>query len=318
MLGQHPRICLVNEPELLLALYRSGHAIHDLLDEQQRQRLPNDLRRVALCARHLRRLPAELLAQIAAEPGRLAVRDIYERLLPKPSDADLVWGEKSLNNLFFVPDILAAYPEALIVHLVRDARAVALSNYEKEAAKSGASPPARESSAWAMNWRLQVTFFAEQALRWSQWMEFAVSLRERVPRHGLLELRYEDLLEHPEQSLRLICEELGLEYEPRMLDAQSRRADAVLASAHAYAHGKIARELDRSRARSYLALPEALVWIVEGFAGKTLRAFGYELAQPKLGVWERWQARYQWLKNRRRLLRDLAAHMQQRLLARAG
>lgn len=44
-------------------------------------------------------------------------------------------------------------------------------------------------------------------------------------RHGLALLRYEDFVEEPEPQLRAICERLGVEFEPNMLDYTHARAD---------------------------------------------------------------------------------------------
>ncbi len=309
MLCQHARIRLVNEPELLLAFYRAGHSLSSTLSPDQQRRLRTELGRVPLCDRHLQRLPPAVLAALDRSPDWATVRDLYESLLPRPPGFDGVWGEKSLNNLFFVPDILTVYPDALIVHLVRDARSTALSSYQKKIACSQ-TERSRLETAW-LEW---APFFASRAMRWARWMEFARGLDKRA----VLQIRYEDLVAEPQKHLQRICAELGVDYEPRMLEAASRGNDPVLASAQAYAHGNIAREIDPSRARAYQSLPPALTWVVERFAGESLEALGYELVRPELTAWQRWQVRWQWLKHRRRLEQETAEHMRLRRPAQAG
>lgn len=44
-------------------------------------------------------------------------------------------------------------------------------------------------------------------------------------RHGLTLLRYEDFVEYPESQLRAVCDRLGIEFEPNMLDYAHPRAD---------------------------------------------------------------------------------------------
>lgn len=281
VLSQHSRISLVNEPELIWALLRAGYRLEDEVSPEALSTLIRNLERIEMCRRHLGRVP-EARAALARTPRPISVREVYERLLPSPDDPQIVWGEKSLNNLFWVREIAALYPSALLIHIVRDPRAVALSRHRKRhpagLGESADTAPARPATLWS---------FAQHARLWRGWMTIARASAAALPAQGWLELRYEDLLARPEVMLRAICDAIGVPYESEMLDAERRRGDSVLRSEAAAAHARLAGELDAGRAASFRALPPALLWIVERESGPLLRAFGYEPSHPALSLRER-------------------------------
>ncbi len=64
----------------------------------------------------------------------LPFKTVYEKLL-QVSSTDIVWGEKSLNNFFFVQDISQIYPDALWINVIRDARSCVWSKFIKNKLK---------------------------------------------------------------------------------------------------------------------------------------------------------------------------------------
>ena len=92
-------------------------------------------------------------------------------------------------------------PEAHVVHLIRDGRDVALS------LRATWFAPAEDLAALARHWAEQIR-----------------SARRQVAgRDCYTEVRYEDLVAEPEETLRRICADLDLDFDPAMLELPPRR-----------------------------------------------------------------------------------------------
>ncbi|MHC4561118.1 MAG: sulfotransferase family protein, partial [Planctomycetota bacterium] len=243
----------------------------------------------------------------------LSFVEVYEKLLPRPHGDQIAWGEKSLNNLFFVRDLIKMYPDSVIIHIIRDARSSLLSYFQKKQRdKSGKiTKIARKLQS---NWSKSIIFFAKQAILWKHWMSIARSSKQLIPPETWTEIRFEDLLEKPEDCLRSLCDKIGVAFEDKMLDPASRLSDPVLETEAAYAHQKIAQDLDKSRAHSYEILSPHLIWVVEKHAGEMMQELGYHLIRPNLPFWQRYTlittlTRYRWI-----VKREVVSHMNLRCL----
>ena len=104
-----------------------------------------------------------------------------------------VWGEKSPNYREHIPLLNRLWPHVRVVHIVRDARDVALSS----------------EKAWGKHVLRNVQRWADEV---AACRRDGQALGERY-----LELRYEDLLSDPERELTRIAAFLGLEFDERML-----------------------------------------------------------------------------------------------------
>jgi len=112
------------------------------------------------------------------------------------SEGKTIWGDKSL--FFRTIDILnTLFPEARFIHIVRDGRDVFDSWRKMDPSKNNAS-------VIALDWSYKL-FKIEQSFR-------------KIPPGHAFTLRYEDLLERPEEVIKEVCAFLNVEYEPAMLD----------------------------------------------------------------------------------------------------
>jgi len=177
------------------------------------------------------------------------------------------WGEKTPGHLFHWDRIQGRYPDAKIVHIVRDPRDVALS--------------------W-IKVRFGVKTFYMAASRWRLYLEEVSRVKELVGPRRLHEVKYEDLLENPESELRTICEFLGESYSDRMLSFHENRAaygtDAVNES-------NLKKPLlTRNSGKWATELSPAAVELVESVTGDWLLRYGYEqtAALREIGKLEDW------------------------------
>jgi len=91
--------------------------------------------------------------------------------------------------------LLRLWPTARFIHLVRDPRDVA---------------PSCIPMGWAGNVWTAIERWVTAERLWS-------ALQERVPAERRLEVRFEDLICHPETELERVCAFLGISYDPAML-----------------------------------------------------------------------------------------------------
>jgi hypothetical protein len=106
----------------------------------------------------------------------------------------VIWGDKTPYYLVILPLIHQLYPGVRVIHIIRDARDYALS------LKKG----------WYKN-----VFRATQ--RWTDAVRKCRTDGFRLPQGQYLEVRYEELVDEPEETLRRVCTYLSVPFEPSMV-----------------------------------------------------------------------------------------------------
>ncbi len=183
------------------------------------------------------------------------------------------WGDKSTAYLTEMRRIEEALPEARFLHIIRDARDVALSQM---AAYFGAQSAEEAAQKWVR--------------RVNRGRHVGAKLRHYT------EVRYEDLVDDPEPVLREVCDFLELPWEPQML-AYHERADerlqelnhefsrrkgrpAVSGERRLALHALTARPPQPSRAGRWRTdMPVDQQRAVEGIAGELLVELGYPVGE---------------------------------------
>lgn len=158
--------------------------------------------------------------------------------------AEGVWGDKSPGYLAHLPLLWRLWPEARVIHIVRDCRDYCLSMREAW----GKDP---ERAAW-------------------RWAERVGAARQEGAAHPgrWLELRYEDLLDAPEPTMRRVCAFIDQPFDAAVL--RPRLAPENLGAA-AGADRIVRGNAGRWRSR----MSPALLAKVEAVAGDELLAHGY-------------------------------------------
>ena len=147
------------------------------------------------------------LTSAAATPAVTAdIRGWFDR----QAEPGQVLVEKCPRNILRLPYIFQVFPEARIVHVVRDGRDVACSMV-----------PACGGQEWAHlkppSWQRLMTEYegpVRCARAWKEIMEIAFTDLERVPHLGI---RYEDLVRDPVETVRLVLDHLGLDLHPAVV-----------------------------------------------------------------------------------------------------
>jgi hypothetical protein len=166
------------------------------------------------------------------------------------------WGDKSLNTEKYADVIFQAYPDAKMLHILRDPRdryASALKRWKKIRGGVGSG-----TAMWLASVRL-----AERNLA-------------KYPGQYKI-VRYETLAAYPEETSREVCDYLGEEFFPEMLTmkgAETFRDEGGNSSFEQHGAGTISTR-SIGRYRSYLSRED--IGFIQWSAGRKMSAYDYAL-----------------------------------------
>lgn len=125
-----------------------------------------------------------------------------------------IMGEKTPAHLAWAETLLAWYPDARIVHMVRDPRAVFVSEVRRRAEGTDTVP-----YRWLVRVPPLLRAFVLLQVTWA-WAIAVDRHRALAARHPdrYRAVRFEDLVRDPEETIGSVCAFLGVEPEPAMLD----------------------------------------------------------------------------------------------------
>ena len=169
------------------------------------------------------------------------------------------WGDKTPGYVRFLPLIRREFPEAFVIHLIRDGRDVAASFLEQPFGPKSAIDAARY---------------------WKRDVELGMQEGAAFPAEQYLEVRYEKLSSEPEGVLRSVCERIGVEFDPAVLD-QGHAASKYILPEHFW-HEKSAQPVTTARIgrwRDRLTDLDAQLFELE--AGTLLKHLGYGIETRK-------------------------------------
>ncbi|QNN25008.1 sulfotransferase [Planctomycetales bacterium ZRK34] len=171
--------------------------------------------------------PQELLRQIAEDADRA---DLAENLHPRffwmrdsidqflrtvdtiAQDAGkTVWLEKSPAHLFYVDEIERYVEDTLFIHLVREGQHTVASLYD--------AGQKFEAPGWHK--------FTDIDCAIDEWNASVRMSRTLLSRPNHMLVRYEDMVSQPEVALTRLCDAMGVEFEPGMIDQRQQRLSGV-------------------------------------------------------------------------------------------
>ncbi len=250
ILDRHPSIAICPETQFQRLVYSRRKAFGDLSNLSNRRGLIDEY----LSSRFIRRMEldqAGLAEQLQREGANY--RTMFSSLLRYYADSQgkSRFGEKTPQHALFLETLCEWFPNAAILHMVRD-------------------PHATVASMQRMPWRHSVVANARI------WLKLNRAARRFRQWPGYLEVRYEALVTDPERGIREICSFIGEEYSPSMLvheeDPPEASADWLLRSRSAVT----AARLDVWRKE----LTEAQIAQIEWVLGSELESFGYAREAP--------------------------------------
>lgn len=137
--------------------------------------------------------------------ARYMVQSILECYLESVAKPFLVL--KTPDDIAHVEFLVELFPDARLIHIVRDGRDVACSS------------AAKRNTGWGdkLNGGYGVITIENAMKRWATWEAQAADALAKLPKNQILKLRFEDLVGSPVAELQKVTLGLGLNFEPEML-----------------------------------------------------------------------------------------------------
>jgi len=192
----------------------------------------------------------DTLAQSFLAEGRANIRDVVTGIFEHNARGlgKARWGDKTPYYALHLDKLVEWWPDARIIHLVRDGRDVALSLFGRK----------HDFSVYNI-------YYAAQY--WQKYVDVCREQGCRLPPGQYLELRYEDVLNDKDAAMRTVCDFIG---EPMPLSAPQ-----VVGLSAASRQLKTVNRNNQQKWRQ--ALNTWQIRVFESEAGATLEQSGYPL-----------------------------------------
>lgn len=204
------------------------------------------------------------LRRLVAMPSSERERGLFELAMEVHAAGRPVYGEKTPAHIFFVPQLLQWFPNARIIHTFRDPRAIYASRKKKAEDKAG------QSARIGLR-RLGVVFQLASSLHviinWRRAERRHQKYQEQYPERYIL-LKYEDLVQQPEYTLKRLCSFLNIPLTHSMLAQTVVNSSFLPDGGVGFDAGSI------TRWRKHVD-PLVQRWFVM-WLGPQLREYGYE------------------------------------------
>jgi hypothetical protein len=144
-------------------------------------------------------------------------RAVFDVMLDSYAEyrAKRVRGEKTPAHVRYIDELLEWYPDARVVHMLRDPRGVYVSELRRRREVHSAHP--YRELARIGDRALAAFVLAETIVAWADGARRAQAAARRYGSRYIV-VRFEDLVRDPEHVIRRLCESLGIEFVPAMLD----------------------------------------------------------------------------------------------------
>lgn len=175
------------------------------------------------------------------------------------------WGDKSLHTERYADAIFEAYPNAAILHMIRD-------------------PRDRYASALT-RWKVNRSGVGGGTAVWLSSVRLAQQNQKKYPKRYKI-VRYETLTSSPEETLRAICDFVNEPYSPEMLTmngAKSFRDEGGNSSYTSYKPGRIST---RSIGRFRQVLSKHQIAFIQLLCRRAMQQYDYELEPLDLSLVE--------------------------------
>ncbi len=187
----------------------------------------------------------------------MRLRDLVEIVYRSHMEAEgkSRWGDKTPAYIEIIPSLAAMFDDAKFIHLIRDGRDVAKS-FQRQ--------------GWHGPWMHGYT------REWLTAVELDMRLSKTQLNERILRVLYEDLVLHPEVTLRRICAFIDEQFEDQMLQWHGK-VDNSIPVREKNIHSSLGRDMnpsDVSRWKREMTSRE--IFVAEALIGTQLSHFGYE------------------------------------------
>ena len=206
MLRSHPRISMpTGESHFIVPLCENALGFGDLSQLENVRRLLREMHRRSASFLdtdlHGIRFEIEPLALDLWKEGRRTPAGIIAGLFEKNAfgEGKVRWGDKTPYYVLHLPKIIAWFPGAQFIHLIRDGRDCSLSLINRR-----------------HDFNVYNAF--EAARYWQRYVQAGREHGKRLGPDSYVEIRYEDLLADPSGTMMRICTFLGEQYSESLVN----------------------------------------------------------------------------------------------------
>lgn len=211
---------------------------------------------------------------LISQAERIDYKNLYTEVLCSLAEdaGKTIVVDQTPRNILYAADILANYPNAVILHMVRDPRAVLLSQRNRWRRRSKGS---NEIPWWN---RLRVFFNYHPITTTHLWLMACQKGIEVEENSRYMRVRFEDFIESPEQILKQICSFLKVDYDQKM-QAIPRIGSSNLQN-DANKSGISIDVIDVWKT----SLPKSDLWICQFISSSFMSGLGYTLVNISFPV----------------------------------
>lgn len=171
--------------------------------------------------------------------------------------------EKTPQNIFYLKEIFELYPNAHVINMVRDPRAVMLSQKNKWMR--------RKLGGWYITRReairLRINYHPITLSKlWNAAIGAALKFKDD---NRVLTVIFEELLEQPEATIRKICAHVGVDFNPEMLQITQESSSIEMDSEE--------KGFKKERAVNWRkgGLNDTEIWWCQQISGDYMRHYGF-------------------------------------------
>lgn len=215
--------------------------------------------------KYLKRLPEtsrhQLIRSLSGERGDLS--KAFTSFLAGDGPHAVI-GDKDTEYMRYLPHLKKVYPDSFLLHIKRDPRDVIAS---------------RKKAEWSKN--RSVEFHA------AEYQYYIKKLCREGPElftRRYFELKYEDLLHHPQNTLQPVLTELGLNFSENMLDFQNNSKNLVAQDEKAWKQNLNKPLLTNNFDKWMQELTEKEVGIIQSGLEDYFRANNYTLSSAQASI----------------------------------
>ncbi len=206
MLRSHPGISLpTGESHFFVPLFRSRDEWGDLSDIRNVKRVLEEMMRRSkdflLTDLHGVEFDIERISQEISSNGICSIPDIFDYIytMNARGEGKARWGDKTPYYVLHMPMLQEMFPEAQFIHIIRDGRDCALSLLQ------------RRDDFGVYNFHMAGRY-------WRQYIDKGRELGRKISKDQYLEVKYEDLLGSPKETMRKVMGFLGEEYDESLIN----------------------------------------------------------------------------------------------------
>lgn len=178
----------------------------------------------------------------------IAIHNLYMEAYGKA-----MWGQKTPRFIRHGDLLKATFPDCSFIHVIRDPRAVVSSLIKSNVHRSNA-------------------YYA--SLRWLNDVNEGLKLKSKHKK-DLLEIRYEDLVKNPKDTLEVVCAFIGVDYEPTILEYH-KRGNQEYSAYYKKVHSMLGKSPITERIDAWRStLSKREISLIESLCGETMKELGY-------------------------------------------